>query len=481
MSYIVPILNQIIQNKGFQSQLWINLNTYLLNQTQEIINFYQYMLNKLCENNTEVQLLCLDILDYCMDEGRMELWIKISSKEFLQCLIQILKNNNEEEIQVKILYLIQKWGNNFSDSSIQNFKTIFNSLKLNGILFPSDYKNTYIKYFKTTNDNNSDLIKYTLDPSLYEKKYRRLVIKLGEMALLMKEFNEKIGKDNYNERRIEVLLKDMKHGYKQLNDSINSGKLKDEKLMDLSLNITLELKKTFIEWETKKEKRITHVNQYNINNNENDIFDLFNNNNNNNNINNLDIGNYPQFSNNDINIYVQNNNFNNSNSNDFSKNLSNNNMNTMNNYMNNNINNNINNSSNNTMNNFPNNNMNNFPNNNMNNFLNNNMNNFPNNNMNDLINNNINITNNNNMNNSNNINNYQNNPNNYSININNMINYTSNNMNNNIENFCTKNINQNNGYMGVIGNYNQNTNNNKMNLNNENNSNYYNNNKYNRI
>ena len=93
MSQIIPILNKIYQTKGQSLEQWIYLNNYLINQTQEINYFFQFISNKLNTNNNEELLLTLDILDYSMDNGRMELWIKVSSKEFLSIFLHLLKDD----------------------------------------------------------------------------------------------------------------------------------------------------------------------------------------------------------------------------------------------------------------------------------------------------------------------------------------------------------------------------------------------------
>ena len=124
MSQIIPILNQIYQTKGQSVEQWIYLNNYILNQTQEINYFFQFISNKLNTNNNEELLLTLDILDYSMDNGRTELWIKVSSKEFLSTLLHLLKMINDEKVQEKILYMIEKWGKNYDKSSFPNFGKI---------------------------------------------------------------------------------------------------------------------------------------------------------------------------------------------------------------------------------------------------------------------------------------------------------------------------------------------------------------------
>ena len=453
MSEFIQILNKIYQTKDQSSEQWIYLNNYLIKHPQEINNFIQFIINKLNNNNNEEQLLTLDILDYSMDNGRMELWIKVSSKEFLSFFLQLLKDVNDEIIQEKILYLIEKWGKNYDKDTFPNLNSFYISLKKNGIQFPINYNKTYSNYLNNNksndnineydNENLSDeyinekicnLIKYSFETSLYEKKYRRLVIKLNEMAISMIEFNDMI-KDDFNEKKIENSIKDMRHGFKQLKETIDGGRLKDKKLMDITLFIFNCLKKVFDKWEKIKNNNQNdnfnnNQNNFNFNNQNNsnqqnnkvnDLFDLLiENNNSQNQQSNLDIGNYPQIINNN-NMNMNNNLQNNNNMiNTFQNNMN----------MNNNIQNN-----NNMINNFQNNmNVN-------NNIQNNNMmnmninNNLQNNNLNIMnkniqYNNNINMGMNNNMNMMNN--NFQNN--NYGMNFNNKQDMNNNNMLNNNQN-----------------------------------------------
>ena len=344
MSQIVPILNQIYQTKGQSPEQWIYFNNYLINHSQEINYFFQFINNKLNTNNNEELLLTLDILDYSMDNGRMELWIKVSSKEFLSFFLQLLKDVNDEIIQEKILYLIEKWGKNYDKDTFPNLNSFYISLKKNGIQFPINYNKTYSNYLNNNksndnineydNENLSDeyinekicnLIKYSFETSLYEKKYRRLVIKLNEMAISMIEFNDMI-KDDFNEKKIENSIKDMRHGFKQLKETIDGGRLKDKKLMDITLFIFNCLKKVFDKWEKIKNNNQNdnfnnNQNNFNFNNQNNsnqqnnkvnDLFDLLiENNNSQNQQSNLDIGNYPQIINNNnmnMNNNLQNNN-----------------------------------------------------------------------------------------------------------------------------------------------------------------------------
>ena len=69
------------------------------------------------------RLLILDLIDYLVDKGNMNIWSSISSKKFFQSLLDLLRTRDIPEVQMKLLGLIQKWGLNFEDkrSALQNF------------------------------------------------------------------------------------------------------------------------------------------------------------------------------------------------------------------------------------------------------------------------------------------------------------------------------------------------------------------------
>lgn len=92
--------------------------------------------------NTEQQLLALDIIDYFMDKGTVSLHSQIGSKEFIGKLISLLKSRDFPQVQVKILRLLKKWGENFKDSSdiLPNFSITYKNLINSGIEFPSETK-----------------------------------------------------------------------------------------------------------------------------------------------------------------------------------------------------------------------------------------------------------------------------------------------------------------------------------------------------
>ena len=412
-----------------------------------------------CKNfGKDNQLLLFDILDYIVEQGNMNTWISVSSKKFLSFLIDILKDQTDAEIHTKILQLIQNWGIDFDKKrdAVPNFSKVYNKFKSNGVVFPPREESNYYKYIANNNpskqnynykneddyednkndeeedyndfsDNNEfsymESIKNKLKVSNFEHKYRRLVSFLVKMHDNIKLANIYIDRRELN--RLKDPINTIKKGNKTLIDTISSGRLKDEKLMEITLGTTEDISQTISrEEEMKTGNKPKKFNSYfvineiipNKNNNkmraksekkkitlnprnkmEQNNFNNFNNNNNNNNNNNIknvdDIfdlfsATKPVVGNEQSNY--QGNAFNNNNNNNFMGNSNNNFMgNNNNNFMDNNNNNNFMGNSNNfnnngkrMMNNKMNNNMN--SNNNNNNFNQNNFNNNNNNNNNNM-------------------------------------------------------------------------------------------------
>ena len=100
------------------------------------------MKNKVKDIDTEVELISLDIIDYVVQEGKIPIHTVISSKDFLSNLISVLRLRDAPEVQVKILFLIQKWGQRFENQKdiLPNFSETYKTLKNNNVIFPENYE-----------------------------------------------------------------------------------------------------------------------------------------------------------------------------------------------------------------------------------------------------------------------------------------------------------------------------------------------------
>ena len=375
MSQITLILDSIFKNNGGTTRQWRTANEILLTHTDEIKKYCSYMKTKIRDLNRDTQLLALDFLDYSIDDGKIPLWTQVGSKEFLSSLVNIYKTRNDEEVKNKILYLIQKWNNKFKkyNTIIPNFNLTYENLKENEVDFPDNMESTYEKYLQSGNSGNSNnnsnqitnldinsnsnsnsnsdsknyLKKINLDlrPSSYERKYKRLVNKLDDLTVQIQDANVFMDKADENgfDDELRGICSELETGKGQLVDTIESGKLKDEKLMAITENVKNDIDITLKRWNDVKngkkpddfrscffdnQKRENNNNSNNNNNQNKGGFDLLGFgdelNDNNNNGNNLGNDLFGVFSGNNNNNANMNNN-NNNQGNDFFGNMGNNN------------------------------------------------------------------------------------------------------------------------------------------------------------
>ena len=281
MSQIAKILDSIFQNNGGTTKQWRQANEILLTKTDEVKKYVAYIKNKIRDLNKDTQLLALDFLDYTIDDGKMPLWTQVGSKDFLNSLVNIYKTRNEEEVQTKILFLIKKWANKFQkyNTIIPNFFSTYENLKNNDVNFPRDEESTYEKYLqgpgvnsgfgggekkKIKDENNISKnktyvkdINVDLRTSSYEKKYKRLVNKLDDWTQQIQDANVymDLAQGGNFDDELRGICEDLESGKKLLVDTIESGKLKDEKLMEISLNVQDDIENTLKRWEDVKNGR----------------------------------------------------------------------------------------------------------------------------------------------------------------------------------------------------------------------------------
>ena len=215
----------------------------------------------------------LDILDYLVDKGNMNIWSSISSKKFFQGLLDLLRTRDIPEVQMKLLGLIQKWGLNFEDkrSALPNFYSVYNKLRNSNVQFPNNFESNYQIYISNSSTNNynknnnnydrnddqenensdkddgetfyyMDSLKNKLKVPNFEHKYRRLVnflVKMHDniqMANLLMDSRERSG--------LKDIINTLREGNNTLIDTISGGRLKDEKLMEITLGTTEDINQT---------------------------------------------------------------------------------------------------------------------------------------------------------------------------------------------------------------------------------------------
>ena len=141
-------------------------------------------------NYMAVHPIILDILDFLIDSSNETFILQIHSKDFLRSLLTLLKVAKEaKNIQIKILYLIKKWGTIFEKekNKFPSFYEVYKDLKEKGCEFPNDEKiidnyRNYIgdmkiekKYSLISNNNNSELINSKISINEKDKSNNELI------------------------------------------------------------------------------------------------------------------------------------------------------------------------------------------------------------------------------------------------------------------------------------------------------------------
>ena len=190
-------------------------------------------------------------------------------------MLDLLRTKDIPEVQMKLLGLIQKWGLNFEDKKnvLPNFYSVYNKLRANNVQFPSDFDSNYQIYisensekkyggggrdndenYEKNDDNDSsdkedgetfyymDSLKNVLKVPNFEHKYRRLVNFLVKMHDNIQMANLLI--DSREHAGLKDIVHTLREGNNTLIDTISGGRLKDEKLMEITLGTTEDINQT---------------------------------------------------------------------------------------------------------------------------------------------------------------------------------------------------------------------------------------------
>ena len=269
-------LDKIIQMRGNAPNEWRNILNQISNNQNECSNFLSIINTRINNFGKDNQLLLLDIIDYLVDNGNYTILSQISSKEFLKNLLEVLKKS-EDEVQFKILGLIKKWGTQFQNQQYQNFIELYQNLQKAGVGFPNNYTSTYQNYLNNYNnyqneyesdfnnnyssnkDYNESKNEYdyvgsigkVLVPNHFEKKYNKLVKFLKNMSENISLVNEMI--DNNETDALSEVVSPLRTGNNTLIETISGDKLKDEKLMEITIAIVDDIDKTMKRYEKIRE------------------------------------------------------------------------------------------------------------------------------------------------------------------------------------------------------------------------------------
>ena len=158
-----PILNKLYESNGRDKQIWLDLLSILNTSNSSESDSYNDIINFFNEKikNEPSNPLTLDIIDFLIDFGPINLIREISKIEFMNNVFNLLKNNSGSglEVQRKGIYLTKKWSekkNEFPNETFEGFMNNYDELNNSGISPPPPgFKlETYEQYITQSDINN---------------------------------------------------------------------------------------------------------------------------------------------------------------------------------------------------------------------------------------------------------------------------------------------------------------------------------------
>ena len=153
-------VSKIYSSNGEDKESWSDLLCNIISSDNKSIQETTSFLKQNLINKEKVDLT-LDIIDFLINYGSQEIIEQIAQKEFLNCVLVLLKNKSKSsvEVQKKIIFLTQKWHQKFEkeeNPNIKGFAENYNSLKNGGIIFPPpSFKiQTYNNYISEEESQN---------------------------------------------------------------------------------------------------------------------------------------------------------------------------------------------------------------------------------------------------------------------------------------------------------------------------------------
>ena len=158
---VISNLSQIFSSNGENKEAWSDLLCSLISGDNENIQKAIIFLKQNLMIKEKVELT-LDIIDFLITYGTQEIIEQIAHKDFLNCILVLLKNKSKSsvEVQKKVIFLTQKWHKKFEkeeNSKLIGFSENYDSLKKAGIIFPPENYNiqTYNNYISEEESQNS--------------------------------------------------------------------------------------------------------------------------------------------------------------------------------------------------------------------------------------------------------------------------------------------------------------------------------------
>ena len=180
----------LIKYNGDKPEYWVQLKESSNINPKDTLDKFT---NQFWNLNTNQQILALDVLDYLIDKCNSNFYLAVGQKQFIGFIISILKSKDAPEQQMKVLGLIEKWGERFKNEkeTVPNFSEVYNSLKKNGVIFPQNFQSNYHKYLIV----KEDLFKSNQQPNISNNNISQ------NQNSVLSQFNIKAPKKTTNNKK----------------------------------------------------------------------------------------------------------------------------------------------------------------------------------------------------------------------------------------------------------------------------------------
>ena len=260
------LLEKGAKNTETDSFEWHNIS---LDKTTNIIDSYYTADDEAAIKKLDVEMSAIN------DQKKYYTMLQnASSNEEVSAIKDYFEAITNRQMKIQTYYTGTVFVGDANISQTQNLT--YENLKNNEVEFPENMESTYEKYLqggnnennlssnklknKTINSENKNYLKkinLDLRTSSYERKYKRLVNKLDDWTQQIQDAN--VFMDAFDENGFDDELRgicsELELGKNQLDDTIDSGKLKDEKLMQISLNVQKDIENTLRRWNDVKNGR----------------------------------------------------------------------------------------------------------------------------------------------------------------------------------------------------------------------------------
>ena len=215
-----------------------NNNMYNMNNMNNNMNNMNNNMNNTNKNNNNMNNMNSNMKNKMNNHNNANKYNNINNYNNMNNNNNFINKNNLNNFNNNL---------NIKNNNFNNIKNIYyenkNAQENNNLIRQSRIETNPIDYVKNIN--------LDLNINSYDRKYKRLINKLNDWTNQIQEINILINNNinMKNNSQLKILCDNLKLGYQKLTETIEGPKLKDEKLMIISLNVCEDMFMTLNRYE----------------------------------------------------------------------------------------------------------------------------------------------------------------------------------------------------------------------------------------